>query len=118
MARDWHCFDIHRTTGFVSGFCFGHPKACASKHKEAIEKRLGKISACVPQRAAACFQVASPTALSRQLWCARTLENCHIRHEYVQKIAHPDSELTECKLVLNIDDYEHPTDFGLPADTP
>jgi hypothetical protein len=118
MVRDWHCFDIHRPTGVISGFCFGHANACTLKRKEAIENRAGKISACTPQRAAACFQVASPLALSRQLWCARTLDNCRIRREYVTKLLRPASRMSECKLVLSTDDFEHLTDFGLPAGTP
>jgi hypothetical protein len=118
MSRDWHCFDIHRPSGYVSNFCFPGAEPCEEKRAEAVDGRYGTVSACTTQRTAACFQLAVPAGLARQLWCSRTLEGCRVRRTDVKASLRPSSRMSGCKLILNIDDYQHHTDFGLPADSP
>lgn len=105
-TTDWHCMDIIRSTGSVSGFCYTLAHTCEDTRAEVRRKQLGKPSACVAQRIAHCFETTRAWTMSRQLVCARTAENCEVRRKYLLERPPVANDATECRPTLNQDTYE------------
>ncbi len=115
-ARDWHCHDMHRPNMPVSGYCRSSPRACESNRQDVIARNVGTPNPCVTQSIAYCFVIVDPITMNRQRACARTLENCKRRRDWLQnnKLEQIDN-LGMCAPTANIDrfpfeDERPPTD--------
>ena len=107
VARDWHCYDVHRPDGTDSGYCMPSARACEIQRGFSVKRRNGKTSACSTQEIAYCVLVSSPASMNREVFCARTPENCATRRQYLQQ--HPTlegDEVSECVAMRNTDTYK------------
>lgn len=107
IAKKWHCFDLHRPDGQVSGYCRESKAECEHDRKKGHDLKQGKAQPCTTQEAAYCIQILNSEQMYRQLMCARTPENCEARREALQKMpALKHSSVSACKAMRNTERHK------------
>lgn len=103
---DWHCMNVKRSDGFVSGYCWPTADICRDRRQYAIQTKIGQVSACTTQPTSYCLQVVHSRELWRQVWCSPTSDGCDLRRKRMlaQRQA-KDDELTRCVHTLNTDPF-------------
>ena len=99
--------DVYKPKGVVSGYCYSREAICPFMQKIAAKSKASKASKCTTQRIAFCFWLVDPYRMGRQLYCARSMDNCEARRKY--HIANPwteHQEAGECKETHNIGQFE------------
>ncbi len=100
---DWHCFDLYRPDGSVSGYCYSLARMCERQRKRVVTNGLGKPTDCTTQPTAFCLRTTDTVSMGGQTLCARTEENCVRRRQDILGRKPPlVSHATGFKRTLNI----------------
>lgn len=105
--QDWHCFDLHRSKGQISGYCAESKTDCENDRVRSRALKQGRPDPCTTQVEAYCVEILNSDQMYRQLMCARTLQNCESRRKYLKNM--PDSgssTFSPCRALRNIERYK------------
>ena len=100
-----------------TSICWFSETVCNLKRQQIRQRRQGQTTACAPQRIAYCVRMAFGTAMARQTFCTKTLADCtFIREDLLKEYDTRVIVSSECRPILNVDQYDTLGEFPPPAE--